>query len=395
VILIPKHYYGSYGGLQNFTRRLALGMISIGLHPIVISAIDNAGPANCDHYGQEIEGVLDIRLQTSSRISFWSEALSCILQTSPRSISIAVGLEQAPHATTQLRCLAEVAATGRSAILRVATSGDFESRIDRELAAMCSRLSGIVVLNSYMKAEVERIVDRNFEVSLIPVIGADAANEGIQRSLLRELLRSRYNIDSSTFIALWAGRPVPRKRLLKLLSIWRSADINGILLLAGVDSHSDSPYVKEVIDFVRVRGLENVKFMPPIPASSMVELYTIADCFLFTSSREGMSNAVVEAVCSGLPVLASDIPGVREISGLVSHTAFHLFSDSDDAGFVLKLRDVWSKRSVVDDRIVQQCRQRFSASTVAREYLDLVRRAQNRSIVASLVTPPILGESLT
>ena len=41
--------------------------------------------------------------------------------------------------------------------------------------------------------------------------------------------------------------------------------------------------------------------------------YGRADCFVLPSVREGSSNAILEAMASGLPVIASDIPGNQEI----------------------------------------------------------------------------------
>ncbi len=51
------------------------------------------------------------------------------------------------------------------------------------------------------------------------------------------------------------------------------------------------------------------KWMPSIPPAAMRSAYETSDIVLNTSSSEGLSNALLEAVAAGKPVLASDIPG--------------------------------------------------------------------------------------
>jgi glycosyltransferase involved in cell wall biosynthesis len=46
--------------------------------------------------------------------------------------------------------------------------------------------------------------------------------------------------------------------------------------------------------------------------SDVRELYKTMDLFLFTSHREGLSVAIIEALASGLPIVATDVGGIRE-----------------------------------------------------------------------------------
>lgn len=48
-----------------------------------------------------------------------------------------------------------------------------------------------------------------------------------------------------------------------------------------------------------------------------------ADVSLLTSHREGLSGAVLESLAAGTPVVASDIPGVREIAGHLPGVTIH------------------------------------------------------------------------
>lgn len=54
--------------------------------------------------------------------------------------------------------------------------------------------------------------------------------------------------------------------------------------------------------------------VPPMPSQELVDLYRAADAFVMTSLLEGFSSALVEAMASALPVIASDAPGIREVA---------------------------------------------------------------------------------
>lgn len=58
-----------------------------------------------------------------------------------------------------------------------------------------------------------------------------------------------------------------------------------------------------------------VKYLGQVPHEQMGELYRGADLVLNTSISEGQSSAILEAMVMGLPIVASDITGNRDVLG--------------------------------------------------------------------------------
>lgn len=70
------------------------------------------------------------------------------------------------------------------------------------------------------------------------------------------------------------------------------------------------------------RHLENiVRFLGRIPREETFQYYQRANLFVLPSANEGMSNAMLEALASGLPILATDTGGTKELveEGLNGH----------------------------------------------------------------------------
>jgi glycosyltransferase involved in cell wall biosynthesis len=56
-----------------------------------------------------------------------------------------------------------------------------------------------------------------------------------------------------------------------------------------------------------------IRFLGPV--ADVSGLLSAADLFVYGSKSEGIPNAVLEAMAAGLPVVGSDIPGIREAVG--------------------------------------------------------------------------------
>jgi len=159
---------------------------------------------------------------------------------------------------------------------------------------------------------------------------------------------------------LWAGRLDRQKRPDLLLKIAGALErTQGIAL--GVYG---KPMLDKVLDPEELSRFRNTKYHGPYDGFGRLPLQEYDIC-LYTSDYDGMPNVVLEALSSGLVVVASDIGGIHEVvedgeNGLL------IGSNDDPGAFVealVSLRD--------DPDMVDQFR-RASARTLERQHSERV-----------------------
>lgn len=109
---------------------------------------------------------------------------------------------------------------------------------------------------------------------------------------------------------LFVGRLSPQKNVPRLL---RSvARVRSEVELAVV---GDGPDAGDIAALVDELGLDNVRLVGARHDAELREWYGWADALVLTSEQEGMPLVLLEAMAAGLPVVATDVPGVRTTLG--------------------------------------------------------------------------------
>ena len=76
----------------------------------------------------------------------------------------------------------------------------------------------------------------------------------------------------------------------------------------------DGPYRTELVQLADTLGVSHkIHFAGSVPYSALPEKYSQADIFTLCSSAEGMPLVVLEAMGSGLPIVASEVQGVEDL----------------------------------------------------------------------------------
>jgi glycosyltransferase involved in cell wall biosynthesis len=128
----------------------------------------------------------------------------------------------------------------------------------------------------------------------------------------RRTVRRALGLENAT-VVLTLGRQAPEKgqtHLLDAFALVVAAHPSAVLLVAGARG-SATPALEAAM---RERGIEaSVRFLGH--REDVGDLLAAADAFAFPSLFEGLGGALIEAMALGTPIVASDLPAVREVTG--------------------------------------------------------------------------------
>jgi glycosyltransferase involved in cell wall biosynthesis len=160
---------------------------------------------------------------------------------------------------------------------------------------------------------------------------------------------------------LFVGTIEPRKNLGRLLEAFgRLGDVDADLVLVGPAGWSDPPAT-------------NARRLGFVPDRDLHALYAAATVVSYPSLREGFGLPVLEAMVEGLPVLASDLPVLREVGGDAA-VWFDPLDLESIAGALRLAATRPDELSALAAAGLERSRL-FSWERVARETLDVFHRA--------------------
>jgi glycosyltransferase involved in cell wall biosynthesis len=118
------------------------------------------------------------------------------------------------------------------------------------------------------------------------------------------------NTTEDTLVLISVANLVPYKDYFTVLKVLRK------LRNEGLDFHylilGDGPLREEIKNYIKNHGLEKNTTIVGVVEDVYVYL-KVSDIFIHSSKGEGCSNAILEAMTAGLPVIATDTGGTSEI----------------------------------------------------------------------------------
>lgn len=101
-----------------------------------------------------------------------------------------------------------------------------------------------------------------------------------------------------------------------------------------------------------------------LSGQALVDCYHAMDLFAFASTSETQGMVLAEAMTAGVPVVAVDAPGAREV--VVDGTTGRLLPDTSEAGLLDALRELIALDPAARDRVGAAARERAEAFSLPR-----------------------------
>lgn len=225
----------------------------------------------------------------------------------------------------------------------------------------------VITLNSQMQSELAS--ECGLSKDRIQIIANGVDVESFRPCDDGSTLRARFGLPTDQIIIGNVARLDPVKNhevILRALRLLVNRGLKVFLLLVGEGPHRNALQGEverlQLASYVRLFGYSN--YIP--------ELLNCLDLYVQSSFYEGFSNTVLEAMASGLPVLATDVGGTRD---LLNHSQEGFFFNSNDeetlASLITRLLYDKEQRHVLGKRARKHVVQRFPVETMVRNYENL------------------------
>ena len=183
---------------------------------------------------------------------------------------------------------------------------DFQHEKKRWLLAV---LRKIQVLSA---GKMDRIiVPSNYLKKIVSGWGIKKADVYVIKSGYKppEKISNVKSLGKKGYILLTAGRLVSLKRFDLLIKMLSQLPENYNLAIIGEGPQKE--YLQNLITDYGLR--ERIIFLGSVEENNVFEYMKSSDCFLLNSITEGLSHVLIEAQFAGLPSVATDVGGNREI----------------------------------------------------------------------------------
>jgi len=198
--------------------------------------------------------------------------------------------------------------------------------------------------------------------------GVDTTHYRPPKAGEKEALRSQLGLPSGTLF-LYVGRFAPEKLLPDLIGRFAERTSPDSSLVC-VGSGPEEEAMRRAAD---ASGLGS-RLRVIAPMGPIEEVYRACDVFVLPSTSEGLSNALLEAMSSGLAVLGTCVGGTAEAVRSDQEGLLYPVGDPDALrGALARLSSSESDRARFGSAARKRVLSRFSLDSVAESYLSLYK----------------------
>ncbi|MDT3402475.1 glycosyltransferase family 4 protein [Mucilaginibacter terrae] len=241
-----------------------------------------------------------------------------------------------------------------------------------KLAYACRTADRIVAISQKTKDDLVELL--NIPASKIEVIyqGCDNTFTLYNSEAYRTKIRKKYNLPKRYILSV--GTIEERKNLLLLVkALARSKDSIRLIVVGKA-----TDYIEEVKQFINASNTAyRVTFLHDVTFDELPVLYQLATLFVYPSRYEGFGIPVIEALCSGVPVIAATGSCLEEAGGPDSL----YINPDDDEDLARKISRVWNSPALRQQMITKgfEYAKNFNHEKLADQLMQLYQKTLNHA----------------
>lgn len=175
----------------------------------------------------------------------------------------------------------------------------------------CQKADKIFAISESTKKDIVRRFKINKKkIKVIPLAAEDDFKQIKNKKKLNKTIK-KYGLKFP--FLLYSGGAKPRKNLLRILKSFKKIkdDLPHNIYITG----GSVKKVKKVISYIEKNLKNRVKILGYVSENDLINLYNLADLYLYPSLYEGFGLPILEAQACGCPVLTSNVTSCPEVAG--------------------------------------------------------------------------------
>ena len=231
----------------------------------------------------------------------------------------------------------------------------------------CKNADAVVAVSEQTKQDIIDFYGINSEKIHVIYQDCDVAFQEKMHLEHIENVKSKYQIKKKYILSV--GSIIERKNQASLVAAFHELNLSNYELIL-VGGHSK--YQDEIEKYIKENNIKNVNILNKVPFKDLPALYQGAALFVYPSFFEGFGIPIVEALHSGIPVVAATGSCLEEAGGEGALYANPLdYNDlADKILQVLVNKDLRKQLIVAGQKHVMQ----FSAECIAGKFNELYQK---------------------
>jgi len=195
--------------------------------------------------------------------------------------------------------------------------------------------------------QIDYLINKNFNSKKFHLI-SNGSIKGVDlntfykfNSSQKKLLYAKYRIPDNFMILLYMGRMDPDKGIYELIESFKivTKSLNNVfLVLVGKDEMEIANYLSKLDENIK----NKILYLDHV--SKPEEIYNLSDVYCLPSKREGFGMAIIESCACQVPVIGSNIFGLR--SSVINNYNGLLFKVDDVEDLALKIKKLFKDRNL-------------------------------------------------